>query len=179
MRTPGRFPCRLVALACAAFALVAGGGTARAEGEPTVLETIAKYRDETWRWQRLMGRPRTPYRATAESSTSEAYRQWVLELWKERALRVREAAKSPPRLSAWLCIHRHEGPWTANTGTGYYGGLQMDMRFQRTYGAFLLRVKGRAHRWTPTEQVWIAERAYRSGRGFHPWPNTARACGLI
>jgi hypothetical protein len=25
----------------------------------------------------------------------------------------------------------------------------------------------------------VAERAYRSGRGFYPWPNTARACGLI
>jgi hypothetical protein len=27
--------------------------------------------------------------------------------------------------------------------------------------------------------MWVAERAYRSGRGFYPWPNTARACGLI
>jgi hypothetical protein len=25
----------------------------------------------------------------------------------------------------------------------------------------------------------VAERAYRSGRGFYPWPNSARACGLI
>jgi hypothetical protein len=27
--------------------------------------------------------------------------------------------------------------------------------------------------------MWIAEKAYRAGRGFYPWPNTARYCGLI
>jgi hypothetical protein len=179
MRTPGRFPRRPAAIVAAVSTLVVAGGAAPAQAEPTVSEAIADYRGETWRWQRLMGRPRTPYRATAERSTSEAYRQWVLALWKERALSVRSAAKNPPRLGAWLCIRRREGPWTANTGNGYYGGLQMDITFQRTYGAFLLRTKGRAHRWTPTEQIWIAERAYRSGRGFRPWPNTAGACGLL
>ena len=34
-----------------------------------------------------------------------------------------------------------------------------------------------ADHWTPIEQMWVAERAYRSGRGFYPWPNTARYCG--
>ena len=23
------------------------------------------------------------------------------------------------------CIHRHEGPWNANTGNGYFGGMQI------------------------------------------------------
>jgi hypothetical protein len=27
--------------------------------------------------------------------------------------------------------------------------------------------------------MWVAERALRAGRGFYPWPNTARMCGLI
>jgi len=27
--------------------------------------------------------------------------------------------------------------------------------------------------------MWAAERAHRAGRGFYPWPNTARYCGLI
>jgi hypothetical protein len=35
-------------------------------------------------------------------------------------------ASSPP--AAWLvqagCVHSHEGPWTANTGNGYFGGMQ-------------------------------------------------------
>ena len=55
----------------------------------------------------------------------------------------------------------------------------MDLGFQQHYGRMLLRVKGTADHWTPLEQMWIAERAYRSGRGFYPWPNTARSCGCI
>ena len=39
------------------------------------------------------------------------------------------AAGSPAHPSAaWLaqarCIHQHEGPWAANTGNGYFGGMQ-------------------------------------------------------
>ena len=30
-----------------------------------------------------------------------------------------------------------------------------------------------------TADEWAAERAHHSGRGFYPWPNTARYCGLI
>jgi len=54
----------------------------------------------------------------------------------------------------------------------------MDYQFMRAYGADLLRRKGTADRWTPLEQMWVAERALRT-RGFTPWPNTARNCGLI
>jgi len=84
----------------------------------------------------------------------------------------------PPHYNQWLCIHRHEGAWNANTGNGYYGGLQMDWSFMATYGRRLLRLKGPAHRWRPLEQMWVAERAWRT-RGFWPWPNTARMCGLL
>lgn len=83
------------------------------------------------------------------------------------------------RLSKWLCIHYGEGPWNANTGNGYYGGLQMDLRFQRSYGRDALRRYGLAHRWPWWTQILVADRAYRSGRGFYPWPTTARRCGLI
>ena len=55
----------------------------------------------------------------------------------------------------------------------------MDLSFQRSYGGYLLHLKGTANRWSSYEQMWVAERAYKSGRGFYPWPNTARACGLI
>jgi hypothetical protein len=27
--------------------------------------------------------------------------------------------------------------------------------------------------------MWVAERAFKDGRGFYPWPLTARRCGLI
>jgi hypothetical protein len=55
----------------------------------------------------------------------------------------------------------------------------MDVTFQGQYAPGLLGRKGTADHWTRFEQIWVAVRAYRSGRGFYPWPNTARYCGLI
>jgi len=82
-----------------------------------------------------------------------------------------------PHLSAWLCIHRYEGSWS-DSGDPYWGGLQMDRTFMLTYAPRWLLAKGWANSWTPRQQMWVAERAWPS-RGFYPWPNTARACGLI
>ena len=86
-----------------------------------------------------------------------------------------------PHRAEWLCIYSHENGgygWSAITGNGYYGGLQMDLSFQRTYGPEFYARKGTADHWTPDEQMVAAERAWRT-RGFHPWPNTARMCGLL
>ena len=82
-------------------------------------------------------------------------------------------------IAAFLCVHSHEAKtWDANTGNGYFGGLQMDLQFQRTYAPDLLREKGTADHWSPGEQIAVAIEAHAS-RGFWPWPNTARACGLL
>jgi hypothetical protein len=105
-------------------------------------------------------------------------RQLILNAWKRKAVLRRRQAQRPPLLRAWLCIKRYEGPWD-DPNPPYYGGLQMDLQFQRMYGFDLLRRKGTANRWTPLEQIWVAVRAYRSGRGFYPWPNTARYCNLL
>ena len=149
----------------------------------TVLAQIADLRTETWHWQRLAMQPRTPTSYSERTTRSPAYRNWVRNLWRTRADRAQRRAESPPHRRQWLCIHRHERHpaqgWRTRTGNGFYGGLQMDISFQRQYGARLLQRKGTADRWTPLEQMWVAERAHRSGRGFHPWPNTARSCGLI
>jgi Transglycosylase-like domain len=98
------------------------------------------------------------------------------EKWRARHPR-HTLSGSIPHLSAWLCIHRYEGSWT-DGGSPYWGGLQMDLSFMSSYGGSLLKSKGTADNWTPTEQMLVAENAYRS-RGFSPWPNTARYCGLI
>jgi len=87
-------------------------------------------------------------------------------------------------LDAFTCIHRFEGAWNANTGNGYYGGLQMDMTFQSWYGSEFFRQWGTADNWPPWAQIQAAERAYHGygshpARGFGPWPNTSRACGLL
>jgi Transglycosylase-like domain len=147
------------------------------------VDAIRTHRAETWRWQRLMGTQLTPSEHSERRATNVRYLDWLEELWQERAQRARRRAARPPHLEAWQCIHRYErNPsqgWATRTGNGYYGGLQMDLGFQQRYGAHLLRRKGTADRWTPLEQMWVAEKAYRAGRGFYPWLNTARACGLI
>jgi hypothetical protein len=161
----------------------ATAATATAELGNYLLPAIARYRKATWRWERLMGIRRTRSYRAAERTNDPSRRLLILRGWKAKAAKRRRQALNPPRLRAWLCIHRHERHprmgWRTATGNGYYGGLQMDISFQRTYGWDLLRRKGTANRWTALEQIWVAERAYRSGRGFSPWPNTARYCGLI
>jgi hypothetical protein len=149
----------------------------------TTVRLIHRYRRETWRWQTLMRRKRTVSRYAARGTADPEYQAWMLRLWKQRAVRARRQAYNPPRRAAWLCIYRHERHprmgWRTRTGNGFFGGLQMDLAFQRRYGLDLFRRKGTADRWTAIEQIWVAERAYRSGRGFYPWPRTARSCGLI
>lgn len=81
-------------------------------------------------------------------------------------------------MRAFLCIHQYEGAWN-DPAAPYYGGLQMDWDFMTTYGADYLRAWGTADHWPPSIQIAVAIRAYLSGRGFDPWPNTARRCGLI
>jgi hypothetical protein len=111
----------------------------------------------------------------------------VLHLWEEKsAAAVLAVAQhgfgvsvTPYLKTAFGCIHRYEGSWGSNTGNGYYGGLQMDLGFQKRYGSPYLRRWGTADRWPAWAQVEAAVRAYRSGRGFYPWPNTARFCGLM
>ena len=149
----------------------------RREGRK-LLRLIVREQRETWRWERVMGRHLTPRAGSSRHTLGLGYRQWVLNLWTARARSARLLALHPPHLDGWLCIHRYEGSWR-DPNPPYYGGLQMDLGFQATYGRALLRSKGTADHWTPLEQMWVAERAFASGRGFYPWPNTARWCGLM
>ena len=122
--------------------------------------------------------------ASARARTGGA----TLRLWQQRLATatvqvLRHGYARPPipayLQSAFLCIHHYEGAWTSNTGNGYYGGLQMDWSFQNLYGPDYMQRWGTADNWPAWAQLRVAVRAYRAGRGFYPWPNTARACGLI
>jgi len=183
----------LLACACVPVGALIASGQLRAETspepEPTVTwsdtdaETevpqwvlqrrIDAYRHETWRWQRVMGHP-----VTRKLRNPPAEPDAKIAAWKRVAVRTRRRAQNPPHRRQWLCIHRYEASWT-DPNPPYYGGLQMDLSFQRAYAPALLGRKGTADHWTPLEQMWAAERAHRAGRGFYPWPNTARYCGLI
>jgi transglycosylase-like protein len=45
--------------------------------------------------------------------------------------------------AAWLaearCVHSHEGPWDANTGNGYFGGMQFSARTWKLVGGPTVR----------------------------------------
>lgn len=176
-----------LALACALPLFLAALAAPRAADaaitRAEVISQVDQFRRQTWRLQALMGKKRTPTLFQERRTPDPSYRIWVRNLWKKRAAAALRQAQNPPRRAAWMCIHRYERDpsqgWATRTGNGYYGGLQMDISFQRAYGPELLRRKGTANNWTAYEQMWVAERAYRSGRGFYPWPNTARYCGLI
>lgn len=116
--------------------------------------------------------------ATREGRADQLSRWRTVAQWLSARSETR--ARSIPHRDALVCIARHEsgGRWGISTGNGYYGGLQMDRSFQQAYAPRLYRTKGTADRWTPEEQMQAAEQAIRS-RGFSPWPNTARMCGLL
>lgn len=76
-----------------------------------------------------------------------------------------------------MCIHKHEAAWN-DQWDPYWGGLQMDKGFMHTWGADMeAKYGGYADRWTPRDQMIVAERARRV-RGWQPWPQTSRMCGL-
>ena len=138
---------------------------------------ISRFQRETWHWQRLTGARLTPPARRRLAELSPTSIQRTAEQWRKRSAQAYRTAQHPPHLREFLCIHRYEGSWT-DTNAPYYGGLQMDVSFQHSYGGWLYTRKGTADHWSPLEQIWVAEKALKS-RGFWPWPNTARYCGLL
>jgi hypothetical protein len=144
--------------------------------------------------QEEAGNPEPKVEAAPEQMVPRAW--WLAERRKRKRLArysvrverqrnaLKRAVRSSVKLGAsglergLLCIHTFEGAWNSATGNGYYGGLQFDSSFQSTYGPEFLRAFGSANNWTPAMQLAVAERAYLSGRGYGPWPNTRRSCGI-
>ena len=178
MRNLRTYLLALCAAPVIALAVPDGGSAESARANVRIdvgmVKAIRHYRETTVHLQHVMGRRVVRLGPVRHASLRRAH-----GIWRRRAVTVRHRfVAGPAHRRAWLCIHRYEGSW-GDEGSPYYGGLQMDLGFQRHYGRVLLRTKGTADHWTPLEQMWIAEKAYRAGRGFYPWPNTARYCGLI
>lgn len=137
--------------------------------------------------------------AKQTSAATSTYQGKGVRWWARRAVQARKDANARARTirrlqrlargqlayptghwldGAFLCIHRYEGSWRANTGNGYRGGLQMDSSFARTYGpAWAWRTFGGPERWPASVQITAAIQAWTT-RGFGPWPTTRRMCGL-
>jgi hypothetical protein len=178
-----------IILVLALLALIFMAGTAQARAAKRVSHTAKIHTAKT----HIMEARHSLYWITTHLHSYKNTRQYHYVIQKQRnklfhwralldkfrgQARAAYLAALPPHYGAWMCIHRYEGSWR-DTGAPYYGGLQMDWGFMRTYGGWLLARKGTADKWTPMEQMWVAEKALQHGRGFFPWPNSARMCGLI
>lgn len=158
---------------------------------PGHVKGVYYYRGVTRFYEKKLGIKPSKSNFNASKVRSCRYTLWVAHHWHHRAVRAKhmyvEHLKELQRqqvalgslTSDWACIHRYEGAWNANTGNGYYGGLQMNIAFQTLYGGEFLKRWGTANNWPVWAQVTAANRAKNSGRGYYPWPNTAHACGLI
>jgi hypothetical protein len=81
------------------------------------------------------------------------------------------ATGAPP--SAWEAVARCEagGNWAANTGNGFYGGLQFTPSTWAAYGG--TRYASNAHLATKSEQISIANKVL-AAQGARAWPH----CGV-
>lgn len=79
--------------------------------------------------------------------------------------------------STWDRLAKCEssGNWQANTGNGYYGGLQFGGATWRGYGG--TQYAKRADLATRVEQIEIAEKVL-DGQGWGAWPACSRRLGL-
>ena len=71
----------------------------------------------------------------------------------------------PPHYSLWMCVHAQERTAWNDNYAPYWGGLQMGSWFISTYA----HPPGYPHQWTPLQQMWVAENAYKRERFSHSW----------
>lgn len=76
--------------------------------------------------------------------------------------------------SAWDRLAQCEsgGNWNADTGNGYYGGIQFNARTWRAFGG-----TGMPHQASKAEQIAVAERTL-AAQGWNAWPACSRKLGL-
>jgi transglycosylase-like protein len=89
--------------------------------------------------------------------------------------------------ATWLaqarCIHLHEGPWNANTGNGYFGGMQFSAQTWKRVGgetdAAFAHPGDPAYpfRATAAEQLYRAWRLWKhDGSSWRSWGAVGAAC---
>ena len=99
---------------------------------------------------------------------------------------ARGSHPSPDWLSQARCIHLHEGPWAANTGNGYFGGMQFAaktwLRMQGSPQPAFAHPGDPAYPFTatPLAQLQIAWRVWLGdGRSWRSWGAVGTACARV
>ncbi len=82
------------------------------------------------------------------------------------------------RQNAWdrVALCESGGNWSANTGNGYYGGLQFSRGTWHSYGGGAYA--GTANRATRWQQIQVAEKVL-SAQGWNAWPTCSRRAGGV
>ena len=88
------------------------------------------------------------------------------------------AQAGPVHQAPWDRVAQCEsgGNWSANTGNGYYGGLQFSRRAWHSYGGEAYA--GTANYATRSQQIEIAEKVL-TAQGWKAWPTCARRAGVL
>ncbi len=68
------------------------------------------------------------------------------------------------------------GNWDANTGNGYYGGMQFDAHTWRANGGG--QHAADPHQASREEQIAVAQKVRDSRGGYRAWPACSRKLGL-
>ena len=144
---------------------------------PSARRGLVWYRAASARWYRQMGARRLSVAAKSSRPCRIIRYEAKRERLRARVARLNFEGWYRQTYERWRCVHEREGAWN-DPHAPYWGGVQMDMSYQRAYGREFLRRWGTADRWPIWAQLVAAERGRRE-RGWQPWPNTARECGLL
>jgi hypothetical protein len=114
----------------------------------------------------------------AEQERIDAEREAQRQAEEEaRRAAEREAEEAAERLAMWEALAECEsnGNWSANTGNGFYGGLQFLLQTWRSVGG-----QGMPHQASKEEQIYRAERLLEKpwATFANQWPACSRRLGL-
>ncbi|QIZ35860.1 resuscitation-promoting factor [Saccharopolyspora sp. ASAGF58] len=112
-----------------------------------------------------------------EETGREAVGEKIIKEAQPKVVRV--GGKQPPTSGVWDKLAQCEatGNWAANTGNGYYGGLQFNKSTWDAYGGD--QYAPYPHQASREQQIAVAEkvRAARGG-GYGAWPGCSSKLGL-
>ncbi len=100
----------------------------------------------------------------------------VVQQPEPRVLRV--GGKEPPNSGVWdkLVQCESDGNWQADTGNGYYGGLQFDQSTWSSFGGD--QYAEYPHQASREQQISVAEKVRDSRGGYGAWPSCSGQLGL-
>ncbi|MFT3874181.1 MAG: transglycosylase family protein [Nocardioides sp.] len=162
--------------------------TKAVQGEQVDFQTIDKDDSSIYEGESSVVRSGVPglrdvtYRLTYRNGQLVATRVVRAQVTKAPVAEVRKVGTKPQPTadfsggnSVWDRLAQCEagGNWAANTGNGYYGGLQFSLGTWRAYGG-----TGLPSQHSRAEQIAIATKLRNASGGYGAWPACAARLGL-